>query len=179
MHQLIKMSALILLSATVAQAVPAKERHDQYKVRIYNQCQLVSEHNMTAQQVAVYQRLMQHEQAMHQLEDPIKAIEPRMDKLTAQIEQISELAIRETGETLHINKSYLRQQQQIADQIEQLVAQHQSDFEALEQQGEKISAMADEFKQQMKPLTEGVEHDSIQIISPDKAAEPYRCYSGL
>lgn len=179
MHQLIKMSALILLSATVAQAAPAKERHDEYKVRIYNHCQLVSEHNMTAQQIAVYQRLMQHEQAIHKLEDPIKAIEPQMDKLTAQMEQVSEQAIRETDETLHINKSYLRQQQQIADQIEQLVAQHQADFEALEQQGEKISAVADEFKQQMKPFTEGVEHDSIQIISPDKAAEPYRCYSGV
>ncbi|GGD70010.1 hypothetical protein [Lacimicrobium alkaliphilum] len=179
MHQLIKISALILLSATVAQAAPAKERHDEYKVRIYNHCQLVSEHKMTAQQIAVYQRLMQHEQAMHKLKNPIKAIEPQMEKLTDQIEKVSELAIQETDETIHINKKHLRQQEQIAHQIEQLVAQHQADFDALEQQGEKISAVANEFEQQMKPLTEGVEHDNIQIISPDKAPEPYRCYSSL
>ncbi|ALS97564.1 hypothetical protein [Lacimicrobium alkaliphilum] len=179
MHQLIKISALILLSATVAQAAPTKDRHDEYKVRIYNHCQLVSEHKMTAQQIEAYQRLMQQEQVMHKLERPINAIEPQMDKLTDQMEQVSELAIQETEDTLHINKSYLRQQEQIAQQIEQLVEQHRADFEALEKQGEKIAAVADDFEQQLRPLTEGVEHDNIQIISPDKAADSYRCYSSL
>lgn len=181
MHQLIKLSALVLLSATIAHAAttPAKVDDSDYKVRIYNQCKLVSEHAMTAQQVAVYQSLMQHEKAMHKLEGPINAIEPQMDKLTAKMERISELAIQETDETLHINKKHLKQQEDIAQQIEQLVAQHQDDFEALEQQGEKIAAVADDFEQQMKPLTEGVEHDNIQIISADKTTEPYRCYSTL
>ncbi|WP_416307891.1 hypothetical protein [Neptunicella sp. SCSIO 80796] len=181
MHQLIKIAALVLLSATVAKAAtaPAKTQYGEYKVRIFNHCQLVSEHKMTEPQIEVYQRLMQHEQAMHKIEQPIKAIEPQMDKLTDQIQHVSKQAIQETDDSLQINKKYLKQQQALAQQIEQLVAQHRADFDALQQQGDKISAVADEFEQQIKSLTEGVEHDNIQIVTPEKATTPYRCYSSL
>jgi hypothetical protein len=104
---------------------------------------------MTPAQIEAYQNLQKIEGSMHELELPIKAIDQQIQAFSRKIEDLGALAIQETDSSLHIDETYLKQQEAVAQQLNDLVALHQADFDALSAQGDKISAVAEKFQTTM------------------------------
>ncbi|WP_340677612.1 hypothetical protein [Paraglaciecola sp.] len=180
-----KMSVVLLSSglftlAAVAASIskPAMSEGD-YRMRILHNCELVAEYNMSPAQIEAYQHLQKTEDSMHGLELPIKAIEQQMKEYSDKLESLTALAIQETDTSLHIDKNALKQQEVVAKQLSDLVKLHQADFDAIGQQGQKISAVVDKFEQAMAVTLDGIEHDQIEIVSPTEAKDSHNCYKRI
>jgi chromosome segregation ATPase len=172
---LLTTSLFTVLNLTAAE----KQSPEDYKIILLNNCQVVSELAMTSSQVSAYQALQQQEQRMQVLEQPINAIEEQLQEYSSELETLSALAVQETQTSVYINKSYLQEQKAAADKLQQLVSDHQSDFDALQQQGEKIGQLADVFERELAPSVANIKHNQIQIIGPDSTSSDSNCYSGI
>jgi uncharacterized protein YgbK (DUF1537 family) len=172
----------VLLATTglfTALALTAAETQNSgdYKIVVLNNCQIVSEQSMTSSQIAAYQALQGQEQLMHALEEPINAMQAQMQEYSSELETLSALAVQETETSLYIDKSYMQEQQTAADKLQQLVSAHQSDFDALAEQGDKIGHIAAQFEREIAPSVAHIKHDQIQVIGPDSKASEHTCYS--
>ncbi len=141
-------------------------------------CQVVGEYKMTDEQVSSYLDLQQAEQKMDVLYKPTAEFEQQLHQYSQQIEKLTELAIEETDESLHINKHYLAQQEQVVAKLDTLMAAHQHEFAALGQQGKLISAKAERFSQTMKATFADIDYDQIQIKSGQDSQLKGQCQHG-
>lgn len=181
MKKLSKLSVLLVATGffTVAGSSATANVDNNYRIRVLQDCKLVAEYAMTQEQIYAYQELQKIEGTMAALELPIKAIEQQIQVYSNKIEQLSALAIQETDTTLHIDKTYLKQQDAVAKQLQKLIASHQADFDAIGQQGEKISAVAHKFEKAMAVTIDGLEHDQIEILSPEKLTSSHYCHQQM
>ncbi len=113
---------------------------------------------------------------MQGIEQPIKAIERDISQYSNEIEKLTKLAIQETDTSLHIDKSYLKQQEVIVEKLNSLMAKHQTDFDALKEQGEVIGGIANNFSNAIKSTIKNVEYDHIRINDPNKSKQHSQCY---
>jgi len=148
-----------------------------YTISLLKDCQLITQYPMTDQQVTAYLALKKAEKKMHGLESPIKAIEQDIKQYSNQIEQLTKQAIQETGTSLHINKSYLKQQNIVVNKLNKLMAIHQADFDALELQGRMIEEVADSFSEAIEVGIQDIDYDHIRVNDPNKATRKWHCYS--
>jgi len=170
---------LCTLATMAANISQTNYKEGDYRILLSNDCELVAEFNMTPAQIAAYQELQKIEGTMHEFERPIKAIEQQMQEYSEQLESLTALAIQENDSSIHIDKTYLKQQEAVAQQLTDLVQLHQADFDALGQQGAKITAVAQKFETAMVPTLDGVEHDQIEILSPDKPNSKHYCHKRM
>ena len=170
---------LFTLATMAANISKPTYQEGDYRILVSNDCELVAEYNMTPAQIAAYQELQKIEGTMHEFERPIKAIEQQMQEYSEQLESLTALAIQESDTSLHIDKNYLKQQEAVAQQLTDLVQLHQADFDALSQQGSKISAVAQKFEQAMAVTLDGIEHDQIEILSPAKPNSNHYCHKRM
>ena len=177
-----KITALLVttgLLTTLALTAAEKNATQDYKLRLLKDCTLVSEQIMTSSQVAAYKSLQDQEKLMHGLELPITAITEQIEQYSSEIEKLSALAVQETENSIHIDKTYMQQQEAAAEKLQQLMSAHQSDFDALESQGAQIGQVAKVFEQEIAPSVANIDHDRIQIIGPNDKASSRICYSGI
>jgi len=172
-------SGLFTLAAIAANISKPTYQEGDYRILVSNDCELVAEYNMTPAQITAYQELQKIEGTMHEFERPIKAIEQQMQAYSDQLESLTALAIQESDTTLHIDKNYLKQQEAVAQQLTDLVHLHQADFDALGQQGSKITAVAHKFEAAMAATLDGIEHDQIEILSPAKPNSNHYCHKRM
>ena len=88
--------------------------------------------------------------------------------LTQEIETLTSLAISETEDSLHIDKNFLKQQEQAIEKLDDFMAVHQENFDALGEQGTRLGESADSFTAAMKLQLEGLDYDNIRISSPEE-----------
>lgn len=182
MRQLSKIYILITCGLITACAMAtsqnlAEQGGESYKIQLLKDCKLVSEQDMTALQVAAYQKLQHQEEKMHASEAPIQAIEEQMQAYTDKIEKWSALAVQETETSLHIDKQASEQLNKAAKEFEQFMAQHREKFDVLEDQGHQISLAAADFEQSMKSSTADVDYDQVHVVDTQKRDTGFHCYS--
>lgn len=158
----VAISAAVLIANT-AIADTADESNESYSIKIYNNCKLIKEMPLNKEQKQAYLALMQAEDEMDTLEQPIHAIEEKLELLTKQIEKYSELAFTDTEQSFHIDRTALAEQKKYVSKLDKLMAIHQKDFDALSEQGKKIGKVADKFSTLIEDSIAGFEHDQISI----------------
>ena len=167
-----------LLTAAVFSAQSETQPND-YKIQILDNCQIIKEYKMTNEQIESYLALKVEEEKMSSLEAPISAIQDSLNSYSSQIEELTELAIQETEQSIYIDKDYLKQQEQVVEKLNVLMKIHQQDFEAIGKQGEKIGKVADTFVASLEGTIGDSEHLQIHISSPDDQENNYQCHNGI
>ena len=176
----ISASALLITATTacigLSNASTANNQSD-YRVITFKDCKKVSESTLNNEQIAAYLELEREQVKLEALEQPISDIELQVTEYTEQIEAITEEAITEEAviedeNHLRINKSLLKEQDKLAKELNKLLAAHDADFKALEQQAKFIEHAAKQFDKTMKPLMEQGESTHLQILAPGEAEKP-------
>lgn len=154
-----------LTAALTTYSQAGQEEHIRYSIHLLKDCQRVKTLPMSPELTDLYQELQQQETLMASLESPIAAISAKIDDYSQQVARLGELAIQEDENNLQIDKSYLAQQQMAVDALNKLIAEHQQDFSALEQQGHQIEQVAHDFEVNIKALSQGFDYDHLRITA--------------
>ena len=166
----ISVSALLITATTacigLSNASTTNNQGD-YRVITFKDCKKVSESPLNNEQIAAYLEL-KHEQ----VKLPISDIELQVTEYSEQIEAITDEAVIEDENHLRINKSLLKEQDKLAKELNKLMAAHDADFKALEQQAKLIEHAAKQFDKTMKPLMEQGESTHLQILAPGEDEKP-------
>jgi hypothetical protein len=167
-----------LLTTAVFSAQSETQQND-YTIQIIDNCQVIKEYKMTNKQVESYLALKVEEEKMSSLEAPISAIQDSLDSYSEQIDELTELAIQETEQSVYIDKDYLKQQEQVVGKLNELMKIHQQDFDALGKQGEKIGNVADTFVASLEDTIGDSKHQQIHISSSDGQENNYQCQNDI
>jgi len=180
MKKLNKVLPIIFTSCLLTTAAFAEKSLDkqssEYRMNLYNDCQLIAQHAMNQEQVNAYLALKAEEKKMAILESPIEAIEQQLEEYSDKIEQLNDLAFQESNGTLQINKKYLKQQKHVAKQLSHLMSQHQDKFDALGAQGNLIGKVAKTFTTSLATTLGDVKYDQLHISAPGENKDFY-CYN--
>lgn len=175
-----KITPVIITSCLFTVAAIASQSDNQtseYSITLMKDCQVISKYKMNTKQINAYLALKEQEDVMESLEMPINAIESELDEYSNQIEELTSLAIQENDDRLTIDKHYLAQQEEVVEKLNALMEAHQKDFDALGEQGSKISEIANEFTDSIKVSIGDVDYDHIRVNSPDEKQSGFHCYS--
>ncbi len=157
----------MLMFASIAMADKHSQNPTDYRIIALNDCEVVSDTPMTQQQLDAYLPLLKAEKLIEKLGIPMHDMEAKLKEYTDKIEEVTELAVQESGDSIHINKAYLSQQKELAEKIESIVSFHQKDIDAIEQQGTYIGKTATAFEHTIKADLEGIDYDNVRIIKPN------------
>lgn len=177
-----KFTPAIIVTCLLTTAVFANQSEtpqNGYKIQVIENCQVIKEYEMNNEQIDAYLALKVEEKKMSSLEIPISAIQNELESYSAQIEELTALAFQETEQSLYIDKDYLKQQEQVVEKLNVLMAAHQQDFDALGLQGDKIGKIADTFVTSLQVIIGDFEHQQIHIISPDDQDNNYQCHKAI
>jgi len=172
--------AAIIATCLITTAVFASQAEDQdsdYTITLMKDCQVVSEVQMTDEQVDAYLALKKQEKVMESLQNPIDDIEQELNEYTKQIEELTALAIQDTDDSLYIDKNYLAEQKEVVEKLNALMKIHQKDFDAIGQQGSKIGNFANKFTQLLEVNIGNIDYDHIRVNSPNEEGSTFHCYS--
>ncbi|NMH58757.1 hypothetical protein [Alteromonas ponticola] len=167
--------------AVVASVVAAFTTHlslannGEYHLIAYDDCNVVADQTLTQSQIEAYLALKDSEDRMQTISAPIHLIQGDIDNFTAQIGELTDRAIQDSGNELYIDKALLREQEALTKELESLIESHEADFAALEKEGRLIEERAKAFEKQIQPFLKGVNHDFVRIIGPDTGNEKYSC----
>lgn len=168
-------SAASILLTQVALALSETNKPGDYSVIALKNCDVVSDKTMTAPQLEAYLSLKQQQQKMQALELPIQDIQQEISLYSDEIEKLTELAIQETSDTLHINKALLKKQEIVVKELSGFMQQHQHNFDALGEQGNIIGQQAEIFETSIKANLESIDYDRIQVRTPDNHPTQFSC----
>ncbi|MCW8108774.1 hypothetical protein OPS25_09735 [Alteromonas ponticola] len=149
----------------------------EYRLIAFDNCEVVTEHELNASQIEAYRALKSSENRMESISQPIHLIQDDIDSYSEQIGELTERAVKEEGDMLFINKALLNEQKALTEKLETLIKAHEADFSALEKEGRRIEVRAREFEKQVHPLLENISYDFIRIIGPENKDDPYSCNS--
>ncbi|MCC2616332.1 hypothetical protein LJ739_08775 [Aestuariibacter halophilus] len=138
-----------------------------YLLHAYQDCKLIKTVAMDHDVILAYQDLQEASDEMTDLQMPIDAIQEDIDRYSEDIKALTKLAIIEDGQRLVIDKTLLKQQEAVADQLQALIAQHQGDFDAIGHKGKHIGEVAKRFEQGVKDQLQGIDYDQIKVQTPD------------
>ena len=93
-------------------------------------------------------------------------MEEQVTAYSQQIEAITKKAVVEDENHLRINKSLLKEQDKLTKQLDELIASHDADFKALDEQAKHMEKAATLFDEAMKPMMEQGETTHLQILAP-------------
>ncbi len=170
-------SSCLLISA--AFATQSNDADTDYTITLLKDCNVIAEYAMNAEQVEAYQALQAEEQKMHDLELPIQDFEQESQEYTEQIEQLTSLAIQDNDGSLYIDKSYLKQQEQVVAKLDKLMDEHQHEFDALGEQGSLIGARAEDFTDTIDASFDNIDYNQMRIDYPGRADSNYQCEADI
>ncbi len=139
-------------------------------------CKVVQQRAMTTDEFTAYQRLEAVEQQMEELHLPLKAFEAEMEQHGERMAELSDLMHQEDEYSIRIDKVKMAEQHKLAEEIQEITSRYKPHFAALEQKGDEISDIADDFTDLLEKSAPAGGFDHIQVISDsDKTTE---CYDG-
>jgi DNA repair exonuclease SbcCD ATPase subunit len=137
-------------------------------------CKVIQQRAMTADEFEAYQRLKAVEQQMEELHLPLEAFEAEMEQHSDRMAELSDLVHQEDEHSIRIDKAKMAEQQKLAEEIQEITARHRPHFEALEQKGDEISDIADDFTELLEKSAPAGGFDHIQVISD--SGKTTQCY---
>ncbi len=158
----------LLVFASITMANNTSKNPSDYQIIALKDCKIVSQTSMTQQQLNAYIPLRDAEKLIETLEVPMREMEKQLEQYTSQIEEVTELAIQEDGDSIYIDKSYLSKQKELAGKIESIVSLHQQDIDSIGEQGKALGIKAKAFEQSIKSTLHDIDHDQVRIITPGK-----------
>lgn len=171
-----------LLSVAIAIAVGCTAQADTTtastvkpaQIAFIKNCKVIQQRAMTANEFAAYQRLEAVEQQMEELQLPMKAFETEMEQHSARMAELSDLVHQEDEQSIRIDKVKMAEQHKIAEEIQEITGRYRPHFEALEQKGDEISEIADDFTDLLEKSAPAGGFDHIQVISD--SGKTTECY---
>ncbi|MBE0350200.1 MULTISPECIES: hypothetical protein [Pseudoalteromonas] len=143
-----------------------------YRVITFKDCKKVHEGTLNNEQIAAYQQLKREQEKLESLELPLSDMEEQVTAYSQQIEAITNKAVVEDENHLRINKSLLKEQDKLTKQLDELIASHDADFKALDEQAKHMEKAATLFDEAMKPMMEQNETTHLQILAPGETEKP-------
>jgi uncharacterized protein YicC (UPF0701 family) len=144
------------------------------QIAFIKNCKVIQQRAMTADEVAAYQRLEAVEQQMEELHLPIKAFEAEMEQRSERMAELSDLVHQEDEHSIRIDKAKMAEQHTLAEEIHEITERHRPHFSALEQKGDEISDIADDFTDLLEKSAPAGGFDHIQVISD--SGKTTECY---
>lgn len=170
--------AIAIAAGCTAQAetASAKVAAAPQQIAYIKNCKVVQQRAMTTDEFAAYQRLEAVEQQMEELHLPLKAFEAEMEQHGERMAELSDLVHQEDEYSIRIDKVKMAEQHKLAEEIQEITSRYKPHFAALEQKGDEISDIADDFTDLLEKSAPAGGFDHIQVISDsDKTTE---CYDG-
>lgn len=146
------------------------------QVAFIKNCKVIQQRVMTADEFAAYQRLEAVELEMEELHLPMKAFDAEMEQHSERMAELSDLVHQEDEHSIRIDKVKMAEQQKLAEKIQEITERHQPHFAALEQKGDEISEIADDFTELLEKSAPAGGFDHIQVISD--SGKTTECYDG-
>ncbi len=160
-------------SASVAAVAPQQ-------IAFIKNCKVIQQRAMTTDEFAAYQRLEAVEQQMEELHLPLEAFEAEMEQHSERMAELSDLVHQEDEHSIRIDKVKMAEQHKLAEEIQEITERHRPHFTALEQitaleqKGDEISDIADDFTDLLEKSAPAGGFDHIQVISD--SGETTECY---
>jgi DNA repair exonuclease SbcCD ATPase subunit len=129
---------------------------------------------MTTDEFAAYQRLEAVEQQMKALHLPLKAFEAEMEQHSERMAELSDLVHQEDEHSIRIDKVKMAEQHKIAEEIQEITSRYKPHFAALEQKGDEISDIADDFTELLEKSAPAGGFDHIQVMTD--SGKTTECY---
>ncbi len=146
------------------------------QIAFIKNCKVIQQRAMTTDEFAAYQRLEAVEQQMEELHLPLKAFEAEMEQHSERMAELSDLVHQEDEHSIRIDKVKMAEQQKLAEEIQEITERHRPHFAALEQKGDEISDIADDFTELLEKSAPAGGFDHIQVISD--SGKTTECYDG-
>lgn len=146
------------------------------QIAFIKNCKVIQQRAMTTDEFAAYQRLEAVEQQMEELHLPLKAFEAEMEQHSERMAELSDLVHKEDEHSIHIDKVKMAEQHKLAEEIHEITERHRPHFAALEQKGDEISDIADDFTDLLEKSAPAGGFDHIQVISD--SGKTTECYDG-
>lgn len=157
-----------------AETASAKVAAAPQQIAYIKNCKVIQQRAMTADEFAAYQRLEAVEQQMQELQLPMKAFEAEMEQHSERMAELSDLVHQEDEHSIRIDKAKMAEQHKVAEEIQEITSRYKPHFAALEQKGDEISDIADDFTDLLEKSAPAGGFDHIQVISDsDKTTECY------
>ncbi len=171
--KLIYLSAVglsLLTLVSVANRAEADPSNNGYRIAYFQNCRLVETQPMTDNQLASYRALQALEKTMRTLEIPIKDIEQQANDYGKEMERLAKLAVIEQEDSTLIHHERFAELENAGKKLEALMREHDSDFAAIEAQGDKIGQAGSRFENALNETRPAADYDSIRIIAPNEEA---------
>lgn len=146
------------------------------QIAFIKNCKVIQQRAMTTDEFAAYQRLEAVEQQMEELHLPLKAFEAEMEQHSERMAELSDLVHQEDEHSIRIDKAKMAEQHKLAEEIQEITERHRPHFAALEQKGDEISDIADDFTDLLEKSAPAGGFDHIQVISD--SGKTTECYDG-
>lgn len=146
------------------------------QIAFIKNCKVIQQRAMTTDEFAAYQRLEAVEQQMEELHLPLKAFEAEMEQHSERMAELSDLVHQEDEHSIRIDKVKMAEQHKLAEEIHEITERHRPHFAALEQKGDEISDIADDFTDLLEKSAPAGGFDHIQVISD--SGKTTECYDG-
>lgn len=170
--------AIAIAAGCTAQAetASAKVAAAPQQIAYIKNCKVVQQRAMTTDEFAAYQRLEAVEQQMEELHLPLKAFEAEMEQHGERMVELSDLVHQEDEYSIRIDKVKMAEQHKLAEEIQEITERHRPHFAALEQKGDEISDIANDFTDLLEKSAPAGGFDHIQVISD--SGKTTECYDG-
>lgn len=146
------------------------------QIAFIKNCKVIQQRAMTTDEFAAYQRLEAVEQEMEELHLPLKAFEAEMEQHSERMAELSDLVHQEDEHSIRIDKVKMAEQHKLAEEIHEITERHRPHFAALEQKGDEISDIANDFTDLLEKSAPAGGFDHIQVISD--SGKTTECYDG-
>ena len=166
--------ALTLGCTAQADTTAANSTAKPAQIAFIKNCKVIQQRAMTKDEFAAYQRLEAVELEMEQLHLPMKAFEAEMEQHSERMAELSDLVHQEDEHSIRIDKAKMAEQHKLAEEIHEITERHRPHFAALEQKGDEISEIADDFTELLEKSAPAGGFDHIQIISD--SGKTTECY---
>lgn len=172
---LLSLAVAIIVGCTAqAETTAANSTLAPAQIAFIKNCKVIQQRTMTSDEFAAYQRLESVERQMDELHLPLEAFEAEMELHSERMAELSDLVQQEDEHSIRIDKDKMAEQQKLAEEMREITERHRPHFSALEQKGDEISKIADDFTDLVTKSAPVGGFDHIQIISD--SAKTTECY---
>ena len=167
-------SSAVLAVCVVAYAASTAESTQPLKIHVFEDCKKVDEVTLSQSQIAAYEKLQSTERKMKILEAPLKKMEQALKKQELALDNLSGEMVIENDSQFVVNKTLIKQHEEIAAKMEAIVHKHSDDIEALEKHARTVEQTAHEFETEIKPVLSKYDGERVHIsIGEDNTS--WRC----
>ena len=144
------------------------------QIAFIKNCKVIQQRAMTSEEFAAYQRLEAIEQQMEALHLPMEAFEAEIEQHSSRMAELSDLVHQEDEHSIRIDKAKMAEQHKIAEEIQEITSRYKPHFAALEQKGDEISDIADDFTELLQKSAPAGGFDHIQVMTD--SGKTTECY---